>query len=196
MLIAPGADGSFTLYEDDGESLAYETGAFCETEITLDWTETTATLTIHPAKGELSLIPDTRDYRLILRGFRVGCMFTGAAGEAISAKWDEETSAYTLNVENVHAEQGASVTVRHAEGLTSLNADVERRATELLTRAQVSLHVKEDLIGRVRGTLNNLRADELESEMPFAAYQETYLPRAILELIHAYQRALGVGAWT
>lgn len=196
LLIAPGADGRFTLYEDDGESLAYETGAFCETEITLDWTETKATLTIHPAQGDLSLIPDARDYRLILRGFRAGCAFTGAAGETISARWDEETGAYTLNIENVHAARGAAITVRHAEGLTSLNADVERRTTALLTRAQVSLHVKEDLISRVRGTLKNLRTDELESEMPFAAYQETYLPRAILELVHAYQRALGVEART
>lgn len=196
LLIAPGADGCFTLYEDDGESLAYQQGAYCETKLSLAWAEKQATLTIHPAEGDLSLVPRVRGYRLILRGFRAGCTFEDAAGEAISAQWDEETSAYTLNIGNVHAGQGAAVTARHAEGLTSLNADVERRATELLTRAQVSLHIKEDLIGRVRGTLKNLRTDALESEMPFAAYQDTYLPRAILELIHAYQRALGVGART
>lgn len=192
LLIAPGADGRFTIYEDDGESLAFESGALCKTELTLNWTQTRATLTIHPARGDLSLIPETRDYRLILRGFAAGCTFTNAAGEAISSPWDEGTSAYTLNMEGVHAARGTSVTVQNAKGLTSLNEDVERRATELLTRAQVSLHIKEDMIGRVRETLGNLRTDALETELPFAASQDTYLPRAILELLHARQRALGV----
>ena len=191
LLIAPGADGRFTLYEDDGGSLAYETGALCETKITLDWAETEAKLTIHPARGDLSLIPATRDYRMILRGFAEGCAFKDAAGNAIPAQWDEETSTYTLKLEGVHAGRGAAVTAHHAEGLTSLNEDVEKRIIALLTRAQAPLHIKEHLMERAREVLGHLRADAPESEMPFSASLDTYLPRAILELVHARQRALG-----
>lgn len=193
VLIAPGADGSFVLYEDDGESLAYQQGAYCETRITLDWMEKQATLTIHPACGDLSFIPEKRDYQLILRGFRAGCALTDSTGKTMPAHWDELTSTYTLNIECVYAEQGTSIKVCHAAGLTSLNTDVERRATELLTRAQVSLHMKEELLGRLHKTMQSIRTDALESELAFAICQETYLPRAILEWIHAYQQAQGIG---
>lgn len=194
LLIAPGADGCFTLYEDDGESLAYEQGAFCETKLTMAWGEREALVTIHPARGDLTLVPKERSYRLMLRGFRRGCTLEDAAGQALSARWNEETSTYTLELSQVRAAEGASVTVRNGEGLISINDDVERRAVELLTRAQVSSHIKADMLGRVRETMKHVRLDALESEIPFATCSETYLPRAILELYHAYQQGLGVGA--
>lgn len=47
--VYPGADGAFTLYEDDGESLAYETGACALTPIKL-----------HNEKNGLHLLQDSR----------------------------------------------------------------------------------------------------------------------------------------
>ncbi|MCB0054710.1 MAG: DUF5110 domain-containing protein, partial [Caldilinea sp.] len=35
--VFPGADGHFTLYEDDGETVGYERGAYAETPVTQTW---------------------------------------------------------------------------------------------------------------------------------------------------------------
>ena len=44
-----GADGSFTLYEDEGDNYNYEKGDYAT--IPISWDETAQTLTIGPRKG-------------------------------------------------------------------------------------------------------------------------------------------------
>ena len=47
--VYPGADGSFTLYEDEGDNYNYESGAY--TEIPMTWNDAKHTLTIGARKG-------------------------------------------------------------------------------------------------------------------------------------------------
>lgn len=61
--VFPGANNSFTLYEDDGATRDYEDGKYVKTKITLDWDN--KTLTISKPEGDLSLIPETRRYKVI-----------------------------------------------------------------------------------------------------------------------------------
>lgn len=63
-----GADGEFTLYEDDGESLAYQRGSYAFTKFQQDWLENVMSVTIHPASGDTSHIPADRNYCFHLRG--------------------------------------------------------------------------------------------------------------------------------
>ncbi|MBK8027992.1 MAG: DUF5110 domain-containing protein [Chloroflexi bacterium] len=61
-----GADGAFTLYEDDGDSREYQQGRHCETPITQTWTGQSLTLTVDPAVGETTLIPTERSLHLCM----------------------------------------------------------------------------------------------------------------------------------
>jgi alpha-glucosidase/alpha-D-xyloside xylohydrolase len=49
LTVYPGADGSFSYYEDDGISFAHERGDFTSIEMT--WTDAKRTLVLKPAKG-------------------------------------------------------------------------------------------------------------------------------------------------
>ena len=62
--IFPGANNTFTLYEDDGKTRDYENGKFVKTEITLDWDN--KQIKIAKPVGDLTLIPNTRRYKIIL----------------------------------------------------------------------------------------------------------------------------------
>ena len=62
--IFPGADNTFTLYEDDGETRAYENGKCLKTKISLNWQS--RTITISAPEGDTSLIPENRSYRILL----------------------------------------------------------------------------------------------------------------------------------
>lgn len=61
--VYPGADGSFTLYEDEGDNYNYERGHF--TEITFTWNEATQTLTIGNRKGSYTGMLTERQFRIV-----------------------------------------------------------------------------------------------------------------------------------
>lgn len=60
----PGADGSFTLYEDDGHTYAYERGE--ATRIPFKWNDAKRTLTIDERQGAFPTMLTTRNFRITL----------------------------------------------------------------------------------------------------------------------------------
>ncbi len=64
-----GADGNFTLYEDDGISNDYLSGIFASTKITWgEQEEKTGVLTISPVKGKYKAMPEKRHWIINLHG--------------------------------------------------------------------------------------------------------------------------------
>ena len=68
--IFPGADNAFELYEDDGETQAYLRGKQCVTPLLQAWHGDKLEFTIAPAKGDTTLVPAQRTYRLVFHGIR------------------------------------------------------------------------------------------------------------------------------
>lgn len=60
LRIFPGADGSFTLYEDSGEGYGYEEGQY--QTILLQWRDKEKVLTIHERKGSYEGSPGEREF--------------------------------------------------------------------------------------------------------------------------------------
>ena len=81
LRVYPGADASFTLYEDEGDGYNYEKG-ICST-IPMQWKETSRTLTIGERKGEYPgmirerkftvILPDGRSQTVSYSGQSVSC---------------------------------------------------------------------------------------------------------------------------
>lgn len=63
-IIALSGNGSFTLYEDDGETMHYLNGAFAETGFEIRLDRDRIKFSIEPARGDLSVIPQSRDYKI------------------------------------------------------------------------------------------------------------------------------------
>ena len=88
LCVFAGGDGSFTMYEDDGVTMAYETGAFVTTEYRLE--QNGGRFVIGAAKGELSLIPEQRSYTI---------RFYGVEKDAVEgARYDEKRNIATLEL--------------------------------------------------------------------------------------------------
>jgi len=64
LRIYPGADGSFTLYEDEGDSYRYENGKFAT--INFSWSHETGTLTIGKRTGSFQGILQTRQFQIVI----------------------------------------------------------------------------------------------------------------------------------
>ena len=64
--VYPGRDGAFTLYEDEGDGYAYETGAFATTELT--WDDATRCLTIGERVGRYRGMSAEREVIVTVHG--------------------------------------------------------------------------------------------------------------------------------
>lgn len=61
--VYPGADGAFTLYEDEGDNYNYEQGKF--SEILFSYDDAARTLTIAPRKGSFKGMLQSRKFRIV-----------------------------------------------------------------------------------------------------------------------------------
>ena len=66
LRIYPGADGEFTLYEDEGDNYNYEKGQYAT--ITFRWHDTSRTLTLGERKGNFPGMLQRRQFRVVLPG--------------------------------------------------------------------------------------------------------------------------------
>jgi alpha-D-xyloside xylohydrolase len=69
--IYPGADGSFTLYEDEGENYNYENGKF--TTIEFNWNDADKTLIIGKTNGQFKGMLKERAFNIVLVGSKKAC---------------------------------------------------------------------------------------------------------------------------
>ncbi len=93
-----GADGAFTLYEDDDAA----SPRAVRTPIVFDWAA--GTLTIGPATGELDVIPAEREWTVTL----VGAAQTTVEGH--EARWDAATGSLSVTLGAVPVGEAVTVT--------------------------------------------------------------------------------------
>lgn len=62
--IYPGADGEFTLYEDENDNYNYEKGKY--TTVRMTWSDKDRKLTIHPRKGSYDGMLQHRNFRIVV----------------------------------------------------------------------------------------------------------------------------------
>ena len=84
LYVYSGADGAFTLYEDDGKTFGYEKGGFARIPIT--WTEATKTLSFGARTGTFDGMLATHTFQVVLVSATkaVGFSFTPTADKMVS----------------------------------------------------------------------------------------------------------------
>ena len=95
----PHANNPFELYEDDGETTAFQNGHFTLTPFDLKWEDDQTTFTLGPATGDLTLLPQQREYTLHFRGVgapqNVSVTLNGSPAPAFP-KHDPKTQTLTF----------------------------------------------------------------------------------------------------
>src|SRR5260370_5151899 len=83
LYIYAGADGAFSLYEDEGLNYNYEKGAF--TRIPIKWSDATRTLTIGKREGSFPGMLSQRTFEIVLvsKNKPVGFSFTPKADRSV-----------------------------------------------------------------------------------------------------------------
>ncbi len=71
IMLFPGANRRYELYEDDGESALYQEGAYFKTSIQTTYAKDRYQVVIEPIGGRQGILPSVRDYKLRFRNTKM-----------------------------------------------------------------------------------------------------------------------------
>ncbi len=138
-----GACRTFSLYEDEGDGFGYEKGVFATTQISWDWKEGQAKVTLKGI-GDFSVLPKKRSYRLIVKGAGHGIKVAGANVKILSESYHAQCHA--LVVELGETDPGEKVEVSFREARLYGKEDLEKRMFQTLEVMQMENVKKSDVM--------------------------------------------------
>ena len=181
ITVAAGADGQFTLYEDDGESLAYLKGEGVYTEFQLHYTQNSE-FCILPARGNQELIPSIRHYEIHFLGFEgTGniVMKCGEQVEELPVKHDSDKNEMVVDVEgNI----GSAIKICFMNGMKLGRNQVRKLCFDILDKAKMAYNRKEEIYDVIKHT----EGCNLMQEMKLLK-MDTKLADALTEAITAQE---------
>ena len=140
LKVVPGADGSYSLYEDEGDTELYKDGVFSRTEFTQTRNAQSVTLNIGARTGVYPGMPDERAYRAEFIGSEKPERVLINGNEAASGTWsyDSDNRTVTVNVPTASCDVPTAIELRYAvlqSELTGING-TENGATSIEYNAQ------------------------------------------------------------
>lgn len=140
LKVVPGANGSYSLYEDEGDTELYKDGVFSRTEFTQTRNAQSVTLNIGARTGVYPGMPDERAYRAEFIGSEKPERVLINGNEAASGTWsyDSDNRTVTVNVPTASCDVATAIELRYAvlqSELTGING-TENGATSIEYNAQ------------------------------------------------------------
>jgi alpha-glucosidase (family GH31 glycosyl hydrolase) len=121
----PGADNTFVLYEDDGDTTAYQAGHYALTCISQVWQQNQLTLRIDPVQGETRYVPAERQIKIHLHAVQSPQAVTlRVSGQERQVQMDYDTQKSLLSLDT------GSITP-----IDSLELTLKANGTTLMTQA-------------------------------------------------------------
>lgn len=151
VVVFPGTENSFTLWEDDGAAQSKDRWA--STEMALRFEGDSAQFSIAPAEGATDVIPASRDWTVTFRGIAPEAMHAVRAtvdGSAATPEvaYDAETLSLTVTLRDVPT--SAAIAIDFADGLAVADDPVEADAFAVLKDAQMLYMTKEHAYRAIR----------------------------------------------
>lgn len=175
-ILAFRGNGTFTLYEDDGETNAYQHGAFCETMLEIQENENNGVaFRIHAAEGDCSVIPAKRNYLISFRDI-AGAEKTEVLADQSPAEFSviENNGYISLRLDGISPDQNVCVTLYNIKPLA--NESKKELKIEIISKLQGNNNGKNRFNRILDGDLSSTAHSSLKgplSELNALYYSET-----------------------
>lgn len=149
LRIFTGDDGEFTLYEDDNETCNYQNNICATTKyIWKEKKQNIGKLLIHPAEGNIELLPEKRNYKIEINGSKIG--FVSVIRNQIAEK------AVITKIYNYEIENGCVVKIDNVCPSDAIEVEVQLldrdeqklflcKLLQLLNQTECSFQIKENI---------------------------------------------------
>lgn len=173
IYVYTGADGGFVLYEDDNTTNDYQKGRCVRTSYS--WKEEEGCFSLCGAEGEVSLIPEKRDYIITFYGIK-----DAKEIEKVTADGSREELSMEINgnirvvMEDIPVKETVSL---YLKGRVYTENEITDRCFRILDRAEIGFDLKEDIFGQIETRadeaqlLNSLQAMGLDNNL-YSALEE------------------------
>ncbi|MFT9009182.1 MAG: TIM-barrel domain-containing protein [Bifidobacterium sp.] len=142
LLVFPGADGDFTLIEDDGHySADGDASAMKVAETPIHFDHAQGTLTIGKVQGEQGIVPAQRSWKVTFRGVQPSEL-TVNGQRAAHASYDAQTLSLTVEIPATSSD--STITVASSAGIEIAGNPLEEDLFKLFMDAQIPYELKED----------------------------------------------------
>ncbi|MBE6786697.1 MAG: DUF5110 domain-containing protein [Ruminococcaceae bacterium] len=137
-------NNTFTLYEDDGESLSYQQGAYLKTAFTVKEDGKRVTFEIAKGEGDTSVSPEKRTYVIKFRDITSADVSVTVGGRRVNAEVKKEGKTLVLTVVAKTTARVEAV----LENCTYLeNEDRKKALTNVISKFQMSTDYKGMVFG-------------------------------------------------
>ncbi|MBZ0295508.1 MAG: DUF5110 domain-containing protein, partial [Anaerolineae bacterium] len=177
-----GADNSFTLYEDDGATIAYEQGHACQTTFTQGCEDNRLSFSIDPAEGDTSLIPSVRTYQLLIHGVKAAvelAVTVDGKALAVETTYDAEKETLCLAGIELGVDSALELTLTAAEGSLLSQRD---RKTETILRMLKFFKLNTGVRNHMAANLNLIMSDP-KKLAPYTLLMSETQARALCEIL-------------
>ncbi|GAB6099524.1 hypothetical protein JCM16358_14030 [Halanaerocella petrolearia] len=106
--IFPGADNTFELYEDEGDSKDYKAGEYATTKFVQQWDKDRLQFEINQVEGNTDYIPEERDYKLVFKGIKQPDEFdlkVDGVEQTVTSNYKEEEETLVVKVGQIKPKQ-------------------------------------------------------------------------------------------
>ena len=158
VLVFPGANGSFTLKEDDGSAESGEDQTHvADTRMSFDWknADNTTQFIVNPIEGCAEAVPAQRDWEIVFRGVaqpdtqNVRIAIDGRKPcNTAETSYDQQTLSLSVVVRDVPSTACLNVTI--SDGLQIAENSVEQDVLDVLLHAQMPYISKEHAMQTIR----------------------------------------------
>lgn len=102
MVIFPGANNTYSIYEDDGISNNYKNGDYLITNVEYIYEKNNYKVTILPVSGKIGIAPNTRDYKILFRNTNMPSKLISYVGNnQVANRCYKEDDDLIIEVDNV-----------------------------------------------------------------------------------------------
>ena len=127
-------NNTFKLYEDDGESLSYQNGAFCKTPFTVKEDGSSVYFTIDKGEGDVNVVPEKRNYKLFFKDIVSGEITVKVNGRKRALK-TEKGKTITILLDGIAPTDTVEIEFLDCVYLT--NIDKKQALTETIAKYQM-----------------------------------------------------------
>lgn len=142
--VFPAEDGTFTLWEDQGDTPVDKEENWVATQLTFTGGEED-TFTIGKALGNVSVIPESRSWKVVFMGVEKACCKVTADGEEVAVKVSYDKAIAALTVEVPETAVGKEIVITFTDGISLAENDLAGRCYAMLDKAQIPYNLKSDI---------------------------------------------------
>lgn len=148
--IFSGADNSFLLWEDEGDTCADTAQSWAYTSLELK-NQGQTVFWIHRAQGNTAVIPEKRSWQLEFYGMEKGdCPQVSVDGCVLEVKTAYDAKRHVLTVKIPETSVDAEISVKFSEAAEAAENDIESGIYDCLKRVEIEYVVKERIYGYVK----------------------------------------------